>query len=236
MEVCMARIGILLLAALAVAGCQFPVDYEGRDKGVFFPAFRASFQAQPTRKAAGDHPPESGTLFIDVDISGGRGSSSQRLSAGEFISIDGTDFNGPTTVTGDWKLTLGSVSSRSGWEFGMGRIQGFAGLGVSHLEIELSDPGARESDTATSLGPYFGVRGEFDPLKRLSIYGQVGLMFGWGSGAMASMSAAEAGLRFKPIDQLGIFAGYRQWGYRREGFSAIDLEMQGPVLGVELDF
>jgi hypothetical protein len=231
------RIGVLLLAVLAVAGCQFPVDYEGTDSGVFFPAFKASFQVQPTRREQGDKPPESGALFIDVDVSGGRGSDSQQISGSEFIGFNGTNFSGPTTVTGEWDLILGSVAARSGWELDKARIQGLLGLGLSHLDMEMSNSVSRESDTSTSLGPHFGARAEFDAAKWLSIYGQVAGMFGWGSGAMMNLSAFDVGVVGRPSNRMGIFAGYRFWGYREERSpSAIDLEMSGPVLGLQLDF
>jgi hypothetical protein len=227
----------MMLLCGVFAGCQIPVDFEGRDQGVFFPAFRATVQLEPSRQEQGEQPAKSGTLYLDLDVSGGSGRDSQTIAGTEFIRFDGTDFSGPATVTGDWGLILGAVSARAGWEIRKARIQGFVGLGLAHLDMEMSVPGNRAHDTSTSLGPYFGARAEYDALRWLSIYGQVSGMLGWGNGGPVDLAGFDIGVLGRPADRVGIFAAYRFWGYREDRSpSAIDLEMSGPVLGIQLDF
>jgi hypothetical protein len=224
-----ALIPLVLVACLA--GCRTPTDYEGRDTFVFFPAIRASIPARPEA-------PEGDELFFDFDLSGGRGSSGQFLSGGEFIDFDGTTFNGPTVVNGDFDLFVFTATARKPVPIGKKvRTDVLVGLSLEYLDLELSSNGLRARDTSFSVGPLFAGRLGYWPWEELGAYFELHTTLGWGSGAMVMFGGADVGITAQATDQLSVFAGWRWWEYDEErDRSEIHLKLSGPFLGVQFDF
>jgi hypothetical protein len=235
------RPGLVLGCAL-LAGCNTTsVDIESEDRNSFFPALRVSypFFPNPQQESSSPAPRVSGRLALDADVSWGQGDASQALPVGENVNFDGVQFNGPTRVTQDYDLLVGTMNLRGG--FGLRDlvfIEGLVGVGATRLDLTLESPLQRESDRSVSLGPGAGLRGTVAPLSWLEAYVQIHGLIGFGEGEVRTLETVEAALRIAPTSYIAIFAGWRWWDYEQErsGESDLELKLSGPLLGLQFTF
>jgi|GEM_PF-3428228 len=235
-------------AALVAVGCGVPPkDINLGDKGVFFPSLRIT-TAEPLSLASKETPadPESmrkpeRTFSIELDLSGGSGDDSQSLQSGESIRFEGTTFSGPGTVDGEFDLVAGSLALRVDMPRSESARAAFlVGLGFTELDLELSQNGTKERDTSSALGLMLGVLAEIQFSSRTSFQGRFTLMLGKTGGDEDDgvvLTQLEAGLLWAIAGGVSVFGGFRHWSYEqnRTG-SDVDIEMSGPVLGVQIGF
>ncbi len=166
----------------------------------------------------------------------------ERTRGGRRAGFRGYHFIGPTRVTADYDLYVGTLAPRGGfWIYEIVGIDGFLGAGINYLDLELESGASRESDTSVAGGPAFG--GQLTvhlpaPFDWLTVYAKAGVLFGFGDGD-TSLSNKEVGLTVSPVPGLGIIAGWRWWDYEEENYGSgadIDLRLSGPVAGLQLTF
>ncbi len=164
----------------------------------------------------------------------------ERTRGGRRAGFRGYHFIGPTRVTADYDLYVGTLAPRGGfWIYEIVGIDGFLGAGINYLDLELESGASRESDTSVAGGPAFG--GQLTvpaPFDWLTVYAKAGVLFGFGDGD-TSLSNKEVGLTVSPVPGLGIIAGWRWWDYEEEHYGSgadIDLRLSGPMAGLQLTF
>ncbi len=122
------------------------------------------------------------------------------------------------------------------------RLEAIGGVEILRIETALSGAGLQTTDRRTFGGVLGGVRAGLQPHEMIEFYGlgSIGLLVsGKGDGANLRVTKLELGALIMPVDYLGLFAGYRwsdYWQDRDHEESDVDLELYGPVLGLELRF
>lgn len=189
---------------------------------------------------------------LEVDIASAAGDEQQRIPTGRFLAIDNEVFIGPTSLDVDARLTRARALVTGGIQLteflGVG---GLAGVSVDSLRLEVDGPTASDRTHLQSLGLVLGVRLAIDPTEWLRVYGQSSYTVGVGDQLTTEIVDHEVGLSISPQENVAIFGGYRWWTYEAEpDFSSgqflliglgnlredIDVELSGPMIGVEFRF
>lgn len=235
----------VLGAALVAAGCGTPRDFEVKDNRVFFGDLRVT-TAQPLgpiESTGPDAAPQSEpnrAFSIELDLSAGSGDGTQDLDSGDILSYDGTIFSGPEDVDGDFDLFAGSIAGRMDVPVsGRTRVGFLVGLGFTSLDLELSQSGTKQRDTTSSLGIMMGLIGETRLSARTEAYGRFTAMLGGSDESDnygMNFNQLEAGVRWNVAHAISLFGGARYWGYHQDRAGAdIDIEMSGPMLGIQIE-
>jgi hypothetical protein len=227
----------LVLSFGLLGGCNsIAQDIEVSEDDLFMPALRASYdleESADTEDAPGARWRK--ILTIDAEVAHTSGADSQELSPGELISFDGTDFIGPFTVASDFDLTVASLTARIGGNYRERfSIAGLIGLGYSNLDLELSAPGLIARDASSGIGVSLGMQMDWHTLSWLDLSFRLGGLY---TGDI-SLMMNDLSLRAWPIEQVGVFVGWRAYIYEedRTGGSDVELDLAGPTAGIEFSF
>jgi hypothetical protein len=228
-----------LVVAASPAACVGSGDIDGRDRGVISPAAHFEWQLHEPK-------PESpkrvqGDLDLELRASHASAHGELELDPGEEIAFSDTAFTGPAAIDLDWTVDAASLAFRGGFSarerFG---LQGIVGLGGQRVGIHL----ANLTDEVTSYGTLFGAEIHGRPLDRLELYARYTILlglFGEHTSFLTAMTEeAEAGVRLRVTDALGLFGSWRWWTLRQERepyssddeFSDYRLRLTGPMVGV----
>jgi hypothetical protein len=239
-----ARLGAVgLLCTLALGGCVSPRStIEGTDSETLFGGVRSSWEL---KKPAEGEPPRTYRMLIDADVSFSSSDFTQQLDAGEIVEISGTPFIGPGPVAVSFDLLRYSADFRISManETGLG-FEGFGGLGVSQLDVELSDGAQSDSRNFTGIGPLAGIALFYEPVEWLRLFaeGSTNPSFGE-SVSVIDIKSVEAGASFRLHRHAALRASWRQVTYESESddsttssTSDLDLEASGPALTLWLSW
>jgi hypothetical protein len=225
-------------------------DVEVEDGSVLFPVVRAVWNIDPklgeVESARGDATAQrqgvdldrAMQIAVELDVSKGSGESTQNLSGSEMISFDGVSLFGPTSVDVDFDVTFATAAARFRWPVvPTVSIDGLLGVGLDRLDIKLRDNGQSVRDTTTTMGPLVGARVNWQPIDLLGAYGKVFGYVGVVGDEVVSHLGAEVALTVSPFRQIEIFGGWRVWSYEEDrAGSDVELEMSGPIVGLQVEF
>lgn len=247
------RQGFALVAALlaaALAGCASDTTsgITATDRGVFIPSGRAAVDITP--KGETPSHPHSGH-GIELGISAGSGDDTQALAAGALpVVFGGQTFSTsvPVTLAHDFDFRFYELAYRYRKFFGASQefgIEALGGLAYADLDLTVSAPGQRASESLQSGGIVggFGIVWKFRPSTSL----QSRVTF-FGSGDEEGVSYASR-LDVYVAQAIGrhaaLRAGFAGWNVRSErdyydistsNQSTIRVRFSGPAIGLDLMF
>ena len=222
-------------------------DIEVRDGEVFFPSGRLSLELDhlvrgPVPSDDGEARRESvlPTLSVDLEVGHAGGDSLQTLGPTESIRFDGEVVDGPAGLRSDFELCSGHVGARGGLEIAEQlRLEILLTGSAGSLDLLIQEAGTRLHERLLAGGPGIGVRGEWHPREEFNVYVQAMehfLLLGRQSDT-ASLGTIDVGVGIRPIEHVRLFGGWRWLNYENEKNSSdIELELSGPVVGVQLEF
>jgi hypothetical protein len=182
-------------------------------------------------------------ITVDGEVAYQAAADRQNVAAGRQVSLDGTTIAGPTNIRSRARLIDTTANARTGFSVAdLFRLEALGGFEILATETALSGAGLQTTDRRTFGGVFAGVRAGLRPHEMIEFYGLGSLGFlasAKGDGASLRVTKLEVGARIMPVEYLGLFAGYRwsdYWQDRDHDESDVDLELYGPVLGLELRF
>jgi hypothetical protein len=238
----------VLLAALALSvsfalpACVVPKEkIEGEDRGVFLPSARCSVDLlrEPAASTAPARPRgRDFRLLLDLDVGYGQGEFTQHVGPGQVVSLGGPQFTGDVDVEFSLLRALVDVRAVNRWENGLG-LDGFVGIGVGDLDVELSQGALSDSENYTSYGPVIGGAASLRTWDALRIYVEASFGYGVASGVeWIGTRTLDVGAELALGRQASLAAGWRQLVYEAEldDFVASDMELElsGPFLALRL--
>ncbi len=232
--------GPALLLCAALGACANPgAGLAGEDSDSSFGSLRATWEVPRPMLAGGAPPPRQ--LLLQVEVGTSDSDDSQSVPAGETLTVDGTDFVGPTDVQLGFDLHQANVDARLRLRgesiFGLELI---GGLGFTRLELDASQVGASASLEEDGFGPRVGLGLFCEPQSRLRLF----LEGTWqptfvGGGDIADVVALDLGLDYRLTDSIEFGLAWRQLAYELENDGAdsdLDLEASGPRLSIAFRF
>jgi hypothetical protein len=234
---------LLALGSITATSCTYSEDLEGKDDDVLFPDLRVSWEAVRTEKAGfiSEVPASArgvhGSLAVDFDLTYGEGKSSQDLDALETFEMDDLDVTGPARVSHDYDMWAWSFAARGGfWVEGFFGLEGLGGIAFEHLDVEAKSGGVRVSDNEIYGGPLLGAQISLRPFEWFTLFARGSITFGFFED-LYNLTSGETGISVTPHEHVSIFGGWRWWDLEvdREGEADIQLEMSGPLFGVQVN-
>ncbi len=222
---------------LSLGACVSTTPIEVKDRDVVVPSLRIVWHKSELWEPVDESSSMRRGLRVELDLSAGRGRSSQDLAVGqEPIEFNGVSFLGPQTIEQRFDFFLASLTAGSHFFPGDGAVgfEALVGGGYSALDLRLDSGSQRVKDELSSVGvtvalgilwharPRTTVQGrltEFTALDELS-----------GVTAVELVATQAVGRRVK------LRGGYAQWEVEADSGSDIEIEFSGPLLGFELDF
>ena len=230
--------GWILCAALGA--CASPGGgLSGEDSDASFGSLRASWEVPRPMLEGGAPPPRQ--LLLQVEVATSDGDFAQSVGSGDTLTVDGTDFVGPTTVHAGFDLHQANVDARmrlrSASLFGLDL---FGGIGFTRLELDASEVGTSASLDEDGFGPRVGLGLFCEPQSRLRLF----LEGAWeaslvGGGEVADVLELDLGLNYRLTDSIEFELAWRQLAYELENDGAdsdLDLRASGPRLSIALRF
>lgn len=226
--------------ALAGFACITPKDkIEGDDRAPILPGARVSVDLLPSKhEAVAAAPANEFHLLLDLQADYGEGDFTQVVTPPSQISLGGTGFSGNVDV--DFALLTAAVDVRASGRFANGLgVDGFVGVGVADLDIELSQGAVSDQEDVTTFGPLVGAGVSYAPIERVRVYGEGRLSYGFGSSTEGvDVRTWEAGLEFELAPHAALAGGWRQVLYEAEFddllFSDIELDLSGPFVALRV--
>ncbi|MCA8960724.1 MAG: hypothetical protein KDC38_09435, partial [Planctomycetes bacterium] len=163
------------------------------------------------------------------------------LTATEQLTLHDVTFAGPREMRGRFGLTVGSIHAH-GHAFANPHLafDFLGGVAVTDMQAVASSNGARDRSRRTAFGPELGVGISIYPIPFTRIYGRALYQFGLHAGDETELQKLEAGAAVELLESLTVFGAWRLWRYRADEGGAfhtdVDIDAQGPVIGVEFDF
>jgi hypothetical protein len=238
---CLLRCSVPLFAAM-LGGCfSFSgppsTTIEASDSGVLVPTVRASIDF---RGDGASSEPRSGH-GIEVGWSSGSGDDQQTLAAGQPpVRFATQTFSAPAQLRHEFDYRFFEVAYRFRQFFGADiGIEGLFGLAHANLDLSVSSPTQRASESVDSGGVTAGVGiiGRLRP--STSVQGRATFFGGSNSGVTAAQRF-ELYLVQSVWRHAALRAGYVYWNIEsaREdtGSSPIEVKFSGPSLGLDLMF
>lgn len=235
-----ARIDRFWLPVLAagLCACANPgAGLTGTDSDASFAGLRATWEIP--RPTISDGRPPARQLLLQAELSRSDAQFDSDLSAGETVTVDGTQFVGPLTLATDFDLYLASVDARlrlrSEHAFGM---DVFGGLGFTRMELDASAASGTAALEQDGFGPRVGLGlfCELPPRLRFFLDGFWQPTF-VGSGDVADVQALDLGLELRLSTSIELVLAWRglDYGFEDSGAdSDLDLGAQGPRLSIAL--
>lgn len=219
---------LLLLLCTSSTTCVRPASaIDGKDSSVFSSRLRARFDRTPAET--------SEARSIDIEVTHQSGGFNQELTTGENIRLDGVTFDGPQIVAAEYEL----ITAYAAWnqEFvssGRYNIEGFLGLGLTHLDMTLTGTEGRDSKSELSFGPVAGAQAAAMLVDDLELYARLSLLAGLIGGDFIGTSTWEFGMHWQFARSVAIDAGWYATNLEQPEdnvtLSEIDLELNGPFV------
>jgi hypothetical protein len=165
----------------------------------------------------------------------------QYLQGGEEIDFKDFSISGPAPVAAESELFQFSISSRGGvWYRDKVAVEPLVGLGWSYNRLQVQSGIQQGRDYSWSIGPLGGMQIRVYPIQWLGLYamGTIYGGFGEGDSDFISIGRGEIGLILNPVAGISFLGGWRWLSYREERHSGsdVDLDLSGPLLGLQLVF
>ncbi len=179
--------------------------------------------------------------MLDLDVFQGSGDFKQDVLPGDVISVGGSTFTGQD-IKVDFDLFRTSLALRAENRFANGfGVDGFFGVGMSELEIELSSPGSSDSDVNTSYGPILGMGLSYAPIDLLRFFVEGSVNPGAGSvTSSVGVTTVDLGSQIKLGPNASAILGWRRIEYEAEYDSSvrsdIELILSGPLVALRFGF
>ena len=210
----------LVLCSLLFASCTLGTDIKGTDSTPLMLAMRLRAPLGLEERGAAKEP-----LRIELAAETAFGDFRQKTSG----------------VSTDYQL----VQLGAGLRYSLSRGKEYSldllgGLIWNRAEIEFPSGGSKIRSDRIGFGPQVGLELDYRFTPEFEAYGRA--TYGVLLGDLGTSGQAEAGLRYKAMDQLHVFLAYRHWRYRNEdilgnkGVGDLDLSSNGFLLGAEIRF
>lgn len=243
----MRRLWLALLAPLlfGLHGCAStssdPIvieDLEGSDESVQTPFLRLSYYIDDRSRSK----TPASEPRLELEVSRAAGDFSQDLDAGERVSLESTDFDGPMKLTGSADISYASLRFAKDNYFrhrNLG-LEWTAGLGHLRVETELKGGGQtlefKDDDTGVSAGGSLLLRNDAG---NLVVRAKAILLLIPGDNA-PSLSDVSGMVEWAVTPSATLAAGWRRLLYDR-GEDDPDqtnyvLDYSGPTAGLQLNF
>ena len=230
--------GVLISGLLGACSGMPATTIQATDHGVVIPSLRVGWTLSRSTEAPST--PHDGH-GIELGVTGGRGSDSQSLVAGQQpVQFGGVTFFAPQTLQYEFDFTFYDVSYR--WRrFPAGSSVGFevlAGAGYAKLDLTASSPTRQAAESLSSVGVTTAVGLIWRMLPSTSLHARLG---GYWSGASNDVVQSDR-VELHVAQALGrnavVRAGYARWRAEtdRTGASNLEIEFSGPTLGLEFQF
>lgn len=241
-----AEVAAILITACTLGACshvpgpprpvQLPIDVED---GTAVPSARLSWHESPISTRAG-----SFALGFEIDYARGIGRTEQSIGTNEFIELDRKTLSGPQDVSHHADLRQGHIAFNGIWRF-PGKVsrlelEWIAGFGETHLGLRSESRTAQTNLTANytlngiTLG--FGPRWNFTD----TLAAEARIQAISSPTVDDTFSRWEIGLRYRPVENVAIRAGYAEMKYgpsKKSGDdSPVHVRLYGPFLGLHLLF
>jgi hypothetical protein len=215
-----------------------PTTIQATDSSVTIPSLRIGWTLSRSTEAPST--PHNGH-GIEFGATGGRGSDSQSLVAGQRpVQFGGVTFTAPQTLQHEFDFAFYDVSYR--WRrFPEGSPVGFevlAGAGYAKFDFTASLPTQRAVESLSSAGVTAAVGLVWRMLPGTRLHARPG---GYRSGASNDVARSDR-VEFYVAQAVGrnavVRAGYARWRAEtdRIGSSNVEIEFSGPALGLEFQF
>jgi len=180
-----------------------------------------------------------GRQMIELDYSRSKGNSQEYYPAGTLINLDNGAFsvNSPTFMDVDFALSTASIkwgmrTLRQRWI----NLNIYAGLRGTLLEMDYMENSMPRHLNNYSYGPTVSVEAIVPFLDSLSAQYRLTGSYMWMDN-LALSYRSQFTLNFHPVPALDLYGGWYFWDYQNsEHSSDINVELQGPAVGVNLSF
>ena len=214
------KIPLALALLLLLPACNLGTDIKGTDSTPIALALRMRAPLGLEEKGAAKEP-----LRIELSAETALGDFRQKSSG----------------VSTDYQLVQLGADLRYSLSRGKDYSLDFlGGLIWNRAEIEFPSGGGRIKSDRIGLGPQVGLELDYRFTPEFEAYGRA--TYGVLLGDLGASGQAEAGLRYKALEQFHVFLAYRHWRYRNEdvlghqGVGDLDLSSNGFLLGAEIRF
>jgi hypothetical protein len=226
----------VLMATAFLGGCGTGYTaINGKDTDVFFPTLRLNHPLTESSRKFGP-----GESALEVDLSHGRGSSHQALSAGEMISLNGTIFSGPGDVQQRFNLDVASAVFRIRTP-GVEPVYADLLFGTLYtgLDLDLLSGGQTAHKEMRDGGGVLGIGIGSYLIDRLTVDARFVfevLPFNWTR--QSNMQSLDLQVSYWLMKQAAVTGGYRRWKYRvdTDGSDVNALVWQGFSAGLTFSF
>src|SRR6187431_1830283 len=205
------------IPCIALGACANPgAGLSGEDSDSTFAGLRATWEVPRPMLTGGAPPPRQ--LLLQVEVASSDSDFSQSVPTGETLTVDGTDFAGPTSVHVGFDLHQANVDARLRLRSeGIFGLDVFGGVGYTRLELDASEVGAAASQEEDGFGPHLGLGVFCEPQSRLRLF----LEGSWqptfvGGGDVADVQALDLGLDYRLTDSIELVLAWRQLVYELE--------------------
>jgi hypothetical protein len=211
---------------------------QATDRSVTIPSFRIGWTLSRSMEAPST--PHNGH-GLEFGATGGRGSDSQSLVAGQPpVQFGGVTFTAPQALQHEFDFAFYDVSYR--WRgFPAGSSVGLevlAGAGYAKLDFAASSPTQRAVESLSSAGVTTAVGLIWRMLPGTSLHVRVGGYWSGDSTGVAESDRVEIHVAQALSRNAVVRAGYSRWRAEteRSGSSNVEIEFSGPTLGLEFQF
>ncbi len=223
---------------LFLGACVSTTPIEVKDRDVVVPSLRIVWQKSELWEPVGEPSSMRRGRRVELDLSAGRGRSSQDLAAGqEPIVFNGASFLGPQTIEQRFDFLFASLAAGRSFFPGDGAV-GFevlVGGGYSALDLRLDSGSQRVKDELSSVGVTVAVGILWRARPRTTVQGRL-TKFTAPFDEPSEVTAVELVAMQAVGRHVKLRGGYAQWEVEADSGSDIGIEFSGPLLGFELDF
>ncbi len=222
---------------LFLGACVGTTRIEVKDRDVVVPSLRIVWQKSELWEPVDEPSSARRGLRVELDLSAGRGRSSQDLAAGQApIKFNGASFVGPQTI--DQRFDFFFVGLAAGTSFfpGDGAVgfEALVGGGYSALDLRLDSGSQRVKDELSSVGVTVALGILWRARPRTTVQGR------WTAFTALDEPSGVTAVELVATQAVGrhvkLRGGYAQWEVEANSGSDIEIEFSGPLLGFELDF
>ena len=213
-----------LCLALASSCTATPENIEGEDRGVFSPRFRTTL---PLGDASDEHP-----LELELELANDTGDFTQILEPFEFVQLDDVRIDGPGEVETEFSLSTASLGLHRRIDLGGNLELGWAaGVGFTHLDVEVSSGALEESDAHDAFGPRVAFELALEMREDVELFARDAFFFGTND---TYQTVLDLGAAWRAHPAFGLTAGWH-FGYLEDDVdsgerSRIELRSSGPFV------
>lgn len=223
---------------LFLGACVSATTIEVKDRDVVVPSLRIAWHKSEPWEPVQEPSSVRDGLRVELDLSAGRGRSSQDLAAGqEPIVFNGASFLGPQTIDQRFDFFFASLAAGRSF-FPRDGAVGFdvlIGGGYSALDLRLDSGSQRVKDELSSVGVTVALGILWRARPRTTVQGRL-TKFTAPFDEPSEVTAVELVATQAVGRHVKLRGGYAQWEVEADSGSDIEIEFSGPLVGFKLDF